>query len=175
MRKVESTGKVKATARARERRVPAGRQRTEAGVGGPMRTDFDRLPFSHVGSPTSFSDVRSIPRRPMDFAPSQPIQASLKAHPAEAEHQSTGIVSTRTSTQTHHAVAVIHHVTLSTSMRNGFSGYSLGFDGRAWADSSRDQRWRGRGFGSFMSATKLPIPARLALHRRRRVQRRSVW
>ena len=122
-------------------------------VGGPMRTDIDGLPFTNphglpihdlrtfddtatsryaasamtslVDSPTSSTDARSIPRRRADFAPPKPIQNPPKAHLAEGEHQSMDTLSTRSSTRTHEAEAVIQRATRTTSVRSGVSGYSF--------------------------------------------------
>ncbi|RPD58719.1 hypothetical protein L227DRAFT_586946 [Lentinus tigrinus ALCF2SS1-6] len=154
-------------------------------LGLPLRTDIDGLPFANpsgllsvrdlrtfddtatshyapsamtslVESPTSSTDARSIPRRRADFAPPKLVRNPPKAHLAEADHQSMDTLSTRSSTRTHEAEAVIQHATRATSMRSGVSGYSFQTStdahGQTHADMARPR------LVPFTSATRVPVP-----------------
>ncbi len=154
-------------------------------TGAEARTDIDGLPFSDphgllsardlrtfdgtatshyahsgmtslVDSPTSSTDARSIPRRRADFAPPKPIKNIPQARLAEADHQSMDTLSTRSSTRTHEAEAVIQHATRATSVRSGVSGYSFQTSTDAHGQT-HVERTRPR-LVPFTSATRVPVP-----------------
>ncbi|KAI0699619.1 hypothetical protein C8T65DRAFT_728971 [Cerioporus squamosus] len=155
-------------------------------TGAPARTDIDGLPFTNahgllsvrdlrtfddtatshytpsgmtslVDSPTSSTDARSIPRRRADFAPPKPIKNLPQARLADAaDLQSMDTLSTRSSTRTHEAEAVIQHATRATSVRSGVSGYSFQTSTDAHGQTHAE-RARPR-LVPFTSATRVPVP-----------------